>query len=160
MKPEEVMNLATAPREFLVRRWIAWHEERHRLAAALNGRYEIPAVPSTNMCRMTASFMEVCLRRKTGRPWTVRGGLAVPGAPEGGIVDLRGHWHTHYWLVSGNTLCDLTADQFGYDPILITTTMDARYKQTVPRAEMKRHVVDVLPIVGQWLNQATEENLL
>ena len=51
----------------------------------------------------------------------IRGG---DGAEDGGILDARGKPHGHYWLegtAPGGEpfLADITADQFGYQPVVI-----------------------------------------
>jgi len=87
----------------------------------------------------------------SGTPYAANSG--VPDSACGYYSGLR--WHGHAWVVvTGNTIVDITADQFGCAPVVITTVDDARYVASVdladPNAIKARHeAVAVLWV--QWL---------
>lgn len=87
------------------------------------------AVVSAGSC-LYASFVVVMLINRFGRGRAVvRGG----GHAEAGARDVNGVWHGHYWadvsLPEGDGFTvDITADQFGYEPIVVLPLDSARLR--------------------------------
>jgi len=55
----------------------------------------------------------------------------------GGMVDADGRWEGHFWIEGtigdggSRVIVDLTADQFGYGPFVVTGADDPRYRANV-----------------------------
>jgi hypothetical protein len=64
----------------------------------------------------------------------------------GGMQDEAGSWKGHYWVVGTfgdeEIVFDLTADQFGHDPVTITSTDDGRYRSNVLAERMDECLTD------------------
>src|SRR5690606_4098612 len=125
-----------AVRTFLEPRWRSWKTER--IPWVLEG---VARPLSENMCRFSALFLAHVLEREVGGTWHVDGGCSEPPDradlldvdPErapGGMADIEGGWRGHYWVVDDgwSTILDITADQFGWPPVLITDAEDRRYR--------------------------------
>ncbi len=104
------------------------------------------ACPAHGMCRATTALALSILREHdpegewgpdgghpTVRYWN-RGKSQFRTAYkdlDGGMWDrLREAWDGHYWLKGGRdgVILDLTADQFGWEPVTVTGPEDARYR--------------------------------
>lgn len=70
-------------------------------------------------CLYASFVLRMSLKRFGGCVASVRGG---DGDKDGGAKDVKGTWHGHYW-VEGVTpdgiafVADITADQFGHEPV-------------------------------------------
>lgn len=88
-----------------------------------------PGMPKPDGACLYASFL---LRRSLEQfahcVAKVRGG---DGQGDGGVLGPDGAWHGHYW-VEGRTftgkayIADITADQFGFDPVVVLPLREAR----------------------------------
>ena len=104
------------------------------------------ACPAFGMCRATTVLALAVLKEHdpdgdwepdgghpTQRYWD-RGKSQFRAAykdVDGGMWDrVRDAWDGHYWLRSGRdgTILDLTADQFGWEPVIVTPQDDMRYR--------------------------------
>lgn len=94
-----------------------------------------PAMPmrngkpnSTGTCLYASYLLRRTLEQFADCEAFVRGG---DGLEDGGILGADNLWHGHYW-VEGKTftgaafVADITADQFGYDQIVVIPLRDAR----------------------------------
>ncbi|MNR71242.1 hypothetical protein D3C71_18560 [compost metagenome] len=70
-------------------------------------------------CALGSILVANAVRQFTTMPATIRGGA---GRTEG-LRDREGCWQGHYWVEvqapEGPTIVDITADQFGWPPVLI-----------------------------------------
>ena len=79
-------------------------------------------------CLHGSILLQQALDRFADCETVVRGG---DGAGDGGALDKTGAWHGHYW-VEGLTrdgkpfLADITADQFGWPPIVVLPLEEGR----------------------------------
>lgn len=101
------------------------------------GRDELGRPLSAGACLHACLVVVLVLRRfGRGRP-TVRGGSGNEGA-----LDTAGVWRGHYWvevqMPSGtHFVVDVTADQFGYDAIVVMPLDSASSRYRVgPQAEV------------------------
>jgi len=67
----------------------------------------------------------------SGTPYA--GGSGAPDTACGFYSGAR--WEGHAWVISGEIIVDITADQFGGDPVVITSVSDARYVGSIDLAD-------------------------
>lgn len=139
----EIHRIASAARLFIEPVWPQWHRLRGRPVSHPASRYT---------CGRTSLFLRDVLRHEghpaewmSGTPYA--GGSGTPDAPCGFYSGAR--WEGHAWVISGSTIVDITADQFGCDPVLITSVSDSRYAGSVDLAapdamEARREAVAAL----------------
>ncbi|MEP3048753.1 MAG: hypothetical protein ABJL55_15560 [Roseibium sp.] len=134
----ELAKIAAIARTFLLTVWPTWQPED---AAADRNLSE-------NTCGRSSVFLCKLLRDQghsadfvSGNP--LNGPLSEEGTAEEGLFD--GHrWCSHAWVRSGSYIVDITADQFGLPPIIVTDHRDSRYRMSTkdlatPEAQARRH---------------------
>ncbi|OCP22158.1 MULTISPECIES: hypothetical protein [unclassified Ensifer] len=116
-----VRNLAVAARQFMEPIWLEWH-------SAWKG--DAPTTPSQWTCGRTSLFLSRALTADGFEASWASGTprLSPSGAALGdfGFLSDTG-WQSHAWVECGDLIVDITADQFGAPPILITDRHDRRY---------------------------------
>jgi hypothetical protein len=118
--------------------WSAWAVERNRPDAA----------SGATMCRFTAAFLVLVL----GWRWRVVGGAPnYPGEPTG-FFDGKA-WHAHYWVTDGERIVDLTANQFGAVPLIVTSADDERYRENYSYEELADALHHVRSRAQQWAEE-------
>jgi hypothetical protein len=151
---ERVRRVAAEVRAFLEPRWDAVHEANEKVPP--DGK-----PPARDMCRLSSAFLQRVLEEEVpGEDWTVVGGDPLPGGdvdPEcgtpGGCRDWsKGEWHGHYWVVGGGSglVVDVTADQFGGEPVLVTED-DSRHRKNYHQDAVEERVREVRWRVSQWM---------
>ncbi len=117
VNPPHLHHFGALTRGFLEPHWRAWH-------AAWGS--QPPNCPSQWTCVRSSVFVCRTLNQigceaafQSGRPY---GG----GHLYGYFHD--DEWQTHAWVLAGNWILDLTADQFGGPAVLIAAADDARYR--------------------------------
>lgn len=125
---DDIQNIASAARQFMEPVWHHWHQSRGRTVPHPTSRYT---------CGRTSLFLRDVLRHEghraewmSGTPYA--GGSGAPDAACGFYSGTR--WEGHAWVISGDTIIDITADQFGGDPVLITSVSDIRYVGSIDLA--------------------------
>lgn len=81
----------------------------------------------TGTCLYASFLLHVSIQNFTTCVATICGG---DGLLDGGVLGTDGFWHGHYWveveLGNGSRfVADITADQFGYHPIVVLSYPDA-----------------------------------
>lgn len=115
-------------------------------------------VGSHGMCRVTAlsalpllkeAFPDGRWRMVGGHPSILYGqdfpsGTFAPDLQgwDGGMWSERSHlWHGHYWVegmsAGERVIVDLTADQFGWSPVVVTYGADERYRANFSEAKIQ-----------------------
>jgi len=114
----ELERLAHDARAFLEPHWIVWH----RKAGSPSGRRTL----SEGTCGRSSRFLHELLQTQGFEAEMVFGS---PVECACGFRTAEG-WKGHGWVVVKDPACivDLTADQFGADPVIVTTPDDPRYK--------------------------------
>lgn len=143
-------------REYLQECWKAWASEKNKPENA-DGK---------NMCRFTAAF----LARLLGKPWRAVGGGCMYDFAGNRVISVGGFfdgetWQPHFWITDGKRIIDLTAHQFGAEPIVITTVDDPRYDANFIEPFVKEALSHVRARTRQWVReyemaQQAEEMLL
>lgn len=137
-------------REFLLPCWHWTHLNfiKYGQRLSMHKRTEIPDPVSTDMCRHTTLFLLQLLAQTGDTRWRVAGGfLNHKDAP--GVYEESGLWLQHWWLESADYILDLTADQFGWEPVVLVPVTDARYSRQ-PDQSKKQRVTTLKGSVDQW----------
>lgn len=110
-------RLAHEVRGFLEPHWAAWHAH----AGAPEGRRTL----SEGTCGRSSRFLAEVLRREGFEVETVFGS---PVEGDCGFLTEEG-WKGHGWVLvkAPARIVDLTADQFGANPVIVTAPDDPRY---------------------------------
>ncbi len=143
-------EIATAARAFITPVWREWH-------AAWGD--EQPSIASQNTCGRTSLFLVTVLRHEAiDAQWKTGVPRPAPEGPELGPygVLVNGRWESHAWVEAAGWIIDITADQFGAPPVIITPIGDNRYRPgdedtALPRyiANRQKAVDDIWP---RWTN--------
>lgn len=135
MTEVELGAVLTVLRTALEGYWAAWAKEKNRPEVATGA----------TMCRFTAPF----LVRILGKKWYVAGGQANFAGDPAGFFDGK-KWHGHYWVTDGERIVDLTAHQFGAEPIVLTTSADPRYSANYTKGELREAQQHVSIRARKW----------
>jgi hypothetical protein len=126
---EYLSEIACSARIFIEPVWCEWHRAR--------GLGQ-PDVASRNTCGRTSFFLVNALQRegldaewKTGVPRLSDAGPEL--GPYGFLVNAR--WESHSWVECQEWIVDLTADQFGAPPVIVTPSNDVRYRAGTDTAQ-------------------------
>ena len=129
-------------RDFLIPKWIEWGKSRNQHVTDAG----------ENMCRFTSAFLEKTL----GRGWKYEGGLnsRFNGTQwvdqPMGFLDIHGKWNDHCWVQSKTHIIDLTAAQFGLEPIVVTHVDDSRYAGGLNPMEKRESMEHVRKRALDW----------
>jgi hypothetical protein len=110
--------------------------------------------PDRNMCLFTAATL-LKLLRPCDRGVTISGGdVWLPKYAKGGFYTPALGWQGHYWLQSScGLIIDITAQQFGHAPVIITSLDDPRYHANFTPQEIKEHQLSVIETRNMWLQK-------
>ncbi len=133
-------------RHFLEDMWHRTHKEWDKM----------PDILSTHMCRYTCLFLQHVLQKDKGISAQIVTGCPqeiLNGTRDGqyGFQDKKGNWHDHSWLVINDIIVDLTADQFGADPIIITSSMGSKYNPSHDQTAFAARVEKLEKRANQWI---------
>ncbi|ONC41442.1 hypothetical protein AQ914_18625 [Burkholderia pseudomallei] len=83
---------------------------------------------TSGTCLHAAILLQQSLEQFAACGAVVRGG---DGAGDGGALDAMGTWHGHYWVEGESEdgcpfVADITADQFGWPPVVVLPLEAAR----------------------------------
>jgi len=149
----DLFCVASATRAFLKPAWVRWQKARGD---------PIAEVLSSNTCGRSSLFLRNVLRAEGFAAEWVNG---IPRLSEeepdiGPFGFFTGHrWESHAWVVSGDLILDITADQFGAPPVIVTSVSDERYRMgygdtASPNAvDARRLAVEAL--WPEWLSHRT-----
>lgn len=145
---QTLWDAAVEARAFLETVWPSWHAERGLT----------PPTISAWTCSRSSLFLRrvfcedfgIAATWMTGCPFD-EDGAAFPA----GFHAADG-WHGHSWIVVGDLIADITADQFGLDPVILVSASDNRYRSSadlaLPEFKVKRTAtIDLL--WPKWLSQ-------
>jgi hypothetical protein len=144
-----LFQIAASARAFLDPIWPGWHQARG---------LEAPAIPSTHTCGRSSLFLIQVLREE-GFPSAWVNGIPRLGegqpelGPYGFFSGVR--WEGHTWVEYGNWIIDITADQFGGAPVIVSSINDPRYgkytQDTAAAQAISARCKDVESVWPIWL---------
>lgn len=117
-----LLEIATAARSFLVPHWERWHVAWGPPA---------PSRPSQWTC-VRSSLLLVRALNNRGVHAAFRSGQPVDGQ-RCGLLTAHG-WAGHAWAEADGFIIDITADQFGHAPVIVTPIYDPAYRQAEDQA--------------------------
>jgi hypothetical protein len=142
----EIYNLMVEVRPYVEARIEEWMGRNPGFARPPEG---VPL--TTGFCRGVAAGVAVILAERYPECfWRVAGGFGIEYGDEaspdlvefvdgecfpGGMVNGAGEWHGHFWVTGGDPdsdeglIVDLSADQFGHGPVVVTQIEDPRYRE-------------------------------
>jgi hypothetical protein len=153
----DLFCVALATRAFLKPAWVRWqHAHGEPIAEVL----------SSNTCGRSSLFLRNVLRAE-GFPAEWANGtprLSEDGPDIGPFGFFTGHrWESHAWVVSGDLILDITADQFGAPPVIVTSVSDERYRtgsgDTAPQSAIEARRVTVETLWPDWLSHRAQVQL-
>jgi hypothetical protein len=128
--------IALQARAFLEPVWLEWHTTRGG---------DIPTPLSRTTCGRSSLFLKRVLQVN----------CPLPGGPRAYFGFHAGSdWQSHAWVETGNWIIDLTADQFGDEPVIVTARPDPRYQKGVSDRAfpefVRGHRRAVEKLTSQW----------
>lgn len=123
-----------------------------------------PKLLSKHMCRYTCIFIKALLPTSSFYPWTIVGGRPEKereGTPNGrfGMRAENGCWFDHCWIRNDKQIIDITADQFGYERIIIASADDDRYSANLNEVDISKDLTRLYARVEPWINEWTGINI-
>ena len=112
----ELLKRVWRVRHFMPDIWRAWHVEYDR---------PVPVPLSTGTCGRTSLLLQKILQADGyAARWCIGSALQ-----ECGFFDGEG-WRSHAWVVCSDLILDITADQFGAPPVIVSPVGDSRYRES------------------------------
>ncbi len=140
---ERLRDLTGRVRHFLEPRWTAWLRQQ--------GCPKM-VTPSQGTCGRSSLFLSRVLQ-DNGYPAEFAAGHPAEGRK--GFLTSEG-WKGHAWVESGGLILDVTADQFGLPPVVITGVDDPRFGRgtdwTAPEFISRRQRM-VEELLADWAQQ-------
>lgn len=135
---------SAAARRFLEQVWPEWQAQTCR-----EFRISLPHIMSANTCGRSSLFLaavmnEAGIKAQIEHGWFCK---TDPVATEAEIP-------RHAWVTADSWIIDITADQFGSPPVLLTGRDDARYRpgtDTADAAARARRSDALAAVWEQWL---------
>jgi hypothetical protein len=137
--PIHQQQALTTFREFLQTCWTWSHEIYYK--SNFHRHDDRPSIACTYWCEHTSTFLRDALASVDPR-WHLVGGFMSnrDGGPS----------QPHWWLENGQCLVDLTAEQFGWEPVVIAALDDPRYQRHgLPTRRNLRNTL------AQWKGQSS-----
>ncbi len=139
---QQLFSIAEKVRFFLEPVWVGWQAERGVR----------PDILSQSLCGKSSLFLQKVLSENflfkaewvSGTPFEDGSGHAACG------FRAKDGWQGHAWVEAGEFIVDITADQFGGPPVLVTNINDARYQKgshdlATPDAQQRRKkAIDII----------------
>lgn len=113
--------------------------------------------PSAGACGRTSLFVRDVLRRQGHEAEWSNG---VPRRSETSPIGdfgfhVQGRWESHAWTTCHGWIVDITADQFGAPPVIVTAATDPRYAannlDTADAESIARRQATAASLITAWL---------
>lgn len=141
--------VARTARQTLTPMWIEWKRVN---------RYPGPLEPASHdVCVPTAFALREALTRTIPEiRWKAVGGRPTTRTPQGGFRSNDGKYHPHLWVEGrcqeGIAVVDITADQFGAEPVVADAgRLAARYTANASQALLRRYEAHETGTVERFL---------
>lgn len=146
---DDLFSLSFKMRRFLEPLW----EQKHKKWGE-----NIPKPVSRFMCRYTSIFVKQILQQYNQTNLVISAGRPkknYEGTSQGkyGFLSKNGCWYDHCWVETDKLIVDLTSDQFGDSPIIITAKSDRRYKSNLSELDLQQDLMKLSSTSKKWLNQ-------
>ena len=148
IQESSLRKIAQSVRAFLEPVWLEWHCADECM----------PEVPSQGTCGRSSLFLQQVLLEDYGLPahWVSGDPLGTPGRISAFGFLAGAEWRGHAWIeVNDRWIVDVTCDQFGHTPVMITTIGDSRYargpKDTALPAFREKRGRAVQQLRPRWL---------
>ena len=115
------------------------------------------ATPSAGACGRTSLFVRDVLRRQGhDAQWSNGVPRRSELAPIGDFgFYVGGRWESHAWVTCQDWIVDITADQFGAPPVIVTPATDPRYAannlDTADPDAILRRQATATSLIAAWL---------
>jgi hypothetical protein len=156
IKTNSLLIFIKKVRTFLEPHWVKAHEEWQDIP--------VPCPPSKYMCRYSCLFLKKVLKDNHYGEWQIvlgRPSIETEGTAEGkyGYKSPVGSWHDHAWLIQGDLLLDITADQFQGNAIYLGDKNHSKYNPNITlEAYALLDIQDLQKRVNHWLNIWDKQN--
>lgn len=136
-------------RKFLEPLWIKTHEAW--------ADEPIPTPPSKYMCRYSCLFLQRVLKDAGYGDWRICLGRPLSPELEGtsqgqyGYRSSDGKWYDHAWLTKDDILLDITADQYGDPPVIISSSASGKYNANIPEDYVSTKLKVLEKRVDTWV---------
>jgi hypothetical protein len=130
---QQLFEIAVSARLFIEPIWHEWHR-------ALGSH---PAIASRHTCGRSSLFLVEALRHEGVAALWVSGvpRLSEQGPEIGPYGFYAGdRWESHAWVSCDAWIVDITADQFGADPVVVARAGDSRYSAGERDTTLPAHV--------------------
>lgn len=170
---EQVRQIATEVRSFLEPRWL--HAQGDNGIVVPDG-----APTSYSMCRFSTAFLKAVLDQEIPDvEWQWVGGSSHEDGDidydmkfPGGYLSTSGHWECHYWVTDEDfdLIVDVTADQFGGEPVTVKTFPSTllrpdgpnfvpfEYRENYRSDAVGDHMSRVRGRVSRWLGEWEQDH--
>lgn len=117
----------------------------------------VPTPPSKYMCRYSCLFLKQVLNDAGYGEWQVYLGRPpsqeLHGTAQGqfGYQSADGKWYDHAWLIKGDTLIDITADQYGDMPVIVCNFVPEKYHANMSEADVSADFAKLKKRVDSWV---------
>lgn len=117
----------------------------------------VPAPPSKYMCRYSCLFLRKLLKNYGYGKWFIELGRPLSpelnGTEDGkfGYLATDGKWYDHTWLVKDGIIIDITADQYGGDPITIAPIGSTKYNANLTEDNVIKDFKKLEKRVHSWI---------
>jgi hypothetical protein len=149
---DQLYAIAFAARSFLEPVWKDWNSKST----------ETLSVASSNTCGRSSLFLRNVLFDDFELPALWKNGTPQESCNTCGFLTDKG-WKAHAWVNMDAWIIDITADQFGGFPVIITSHIDNRYREGNEDTALPEHRVKRIAAVNQiwplWLKSPIRKAL-
>lgn len=141
-------------RRFLEPVWITTHKSW--------GDAPVPDPPSKYMCRYSCLFLQHLLRRHVFGQWRIELGRPpspdLNGTQQGNFgYHAKNGWHDHAWLVRDGVILDITADQYGDAPIIISSITSSKYNANLSEDDVATDLEELKKRILSWVDMWSQQ---
>jgi hypothetical protein len=122
----------------------------------------MPDPPSKYMCRYSCLFLQQLLQQYGYGQWSIE--LGRPPSPDlNGTKEgkfgyyAKDGWYDHAWLVKDGVIIDITADQYGDAPIIISSITSSKYNANLSEdnaaMDLKKLKKRAVSWIDMWSHQ-------
>ena len=152
---QSLFAVATTVRTFLRPHWHSWHKAWGPPAPITSSQWT--CLRSSLLLARAIEQLQVSAALRSGQPVEEANGETSRGY---GLLTVAG-WVSHAWVEAAGLVIDITADQFGYAPVVVTSIDDYTYRcaedqagQLTPTRAGLAAVEEIWPSWCSYVDQA------